>query len=89
MLISFNSYVFTAAGSTQFSRSSRFEPDARIARPQRELVTWKVKELFLESSFADNQARYADLRAALAAGEGILTITDVRRCQSVHMSKKD
>ena len=76
MLISFNSYVFTAAGSAQFSRASKFDPEPRIGRALRELVIWKIKEMFFEPNFADNQARFADLRAAIGLGEGLLVITD-------------
>ena len=76
MKISFNSYQFTAAGNAQFSRSSKFDPEARIGRALRELVIWKIKEMFLEPNFADNQARFADLRAVIGNGEGLLVITD-------------
>ena len=75
-MISFNSYAFTETGSAQFARSSKFDPEPRVGRALRELVTWKIKEQFLEPSFADNQARYAELRSALAVGEGLLVITD-------------
>ena len=76
MNITFNSYSFTDAGASQFSRVSRLEPEPHAGKAQREAVTYRIKETFLEPSFADNQVRFAALRDALAVAEGILVIQD-------------
>lgn len=75
--IFYNAYEFTAAGCAQFSRISRMDPSPETgAIPVRELVTWRIKEVFTESTFADNHARFEELRAALATTSGVLRIND-------------
>ena len=74
--ITYNGYAFHTAGRPSFSREVTYDPPAADAAAQRAIATWTVKQEFSEQTFADNQARYKALRAALNVPEGVLAITD-------------
>lgn len=71
----YNAYVFSSTGRPQYGESAVYEAD-RNGRPKRRRVRYTVTQWFLEPSFADNQARYRTLLAALATPEGVLLIND-------------
>lgn len=58
--ISYAGYTLTNQGGHRwFRRQARYESDLPQTPAFRALVTYLVKHTFLEASFADNQARYA------------------------------
>lgn len=74
--VNYRSYQFAVTGRPQLGRKVRYEADAPGMPAKRAAVTISVQHIFHEASFADNEQRYAALRAALATTEGTLYITD-------------
>lgn len=71
-----SAYVFTTAGATLYGAESVYESDTQDGIPRRRRTTYTLRQLFTEDTFADNEARYLTMRAALSASEGVLLITD-------------
>lgn len=76
MIVTYRDYSFAVTGRAQFARKVKFEIDSPGSAARRAVVTYEIQHIFAEQSFADNQVRYAALRAALAVTEGLLVITD-------------
>lgn len=74
--IQYRDYVFQTAGRPQYGADSKFESNAPHGLPVRKVTTYTITQWFMESSFADNEARYAALLAALGTAEGTLFIED-------------
>lgn len=74
--IKYGDYVFQTAGRPQYGSDSKYEANAPHGLPVRKVTTYTITQWFLESSFADNQARYRTLLAALATPEDTLLIED-------------
>ena len=80
--ITFGSYSFDDAGTPQWGRRDEYEQQGdglpRILR-----TTYTIKQSFTEQSYADNEAKFAQLKTALSVGEGLLTILDENATQLV------
>lgn len=75
--IIYNGYEFSANGRPHYSRQARYEADAPGASPRRAIATYSIAQWFKEDSFADNQAKYWQMLAAIkSAPEGRLQIID-------------
>jgi len=73
--IQFGEYRFDVTGVPHYGERCQYESDGSGA-PHTKITTYSITQSFLESSFADNEARISALRFALEAGEGLLTIED-------------
>ena len=71
-------YIFSSTGRPHYSVSSTYEAAGSSGHglPRRKIVRHRLVQWFKEPSFADNQARYAALKTALANAEGVLYLED-------------
>lgn len=74
--VSYNGYAFDATGRAWLSQKATYESDSPGAPARRKKNTLVVQHIFREQSYADNQARYLELKAALAVPEGVFVLKD-------------
>lgn len=74
--ITYGSYVFSTTGTPLISRKEKYLAAEPGMPPQRREVTLAIAQKFTEPSFADNEARYRALLAALETTEDVLVIQD-------------
>jgi len=75
-VLKFNDYEFSTTGRPQYGQAMTYSGATEGGARDRRTATWTIDQWFLEPSFADNEARYRALLAALNAGEGVLYIAD-------------
>jgi hypothetical protein len=74
--VQYGAYVFSTTGRPQYGARRRYESDVPNTPATRATVTYTVQHIFVEDTFADNQARFRALKEALLVAEGVLFITD-------------
>lgn len=82
--VQYRDYVFSITGRPHFGRKVKYESDVPDTPAVRGKVTYTVQHVFLEETFADNQARYAALRTVLTNPEGMLYIADENGTQLIN-----
>lgn len=82
--VQYRDYFFSITGRPHYGRKVKYESDVPDTPAVRGKVTYTVQHVFLEDTFADNQARYAALRLALQDPEGMLYIADENGTQLVN-----
>jgi hypothetical protein len=75
--ITYAGYAFHEAGVCHYGHS--MSPEGASAAPRKLNESFSIKQRFFETTFADNEARWADLKDVLRANpSGLLTISDER-----------